>query len=295
MVLVNPYVCLWFSLSNFTLRLRSLQAFSAMEAPLSSATPPLPTPVAPPPTVENVQHPSSIYFLHPNENPSLILVSTPLIGLNYHSWARTTKMSASCPKTNSSSSIDQFLHLLPPILYFLLWSIVTPWFSHGLHVTWNLQLLRASFGWTRPMKFGMSFVTVSLKAIFSALRIFRMRFCFWNKAISMSQGTSSKWKHCGMSWRFFVLYLFVVVPLRAFAVLSTMSSLEACRSRDQISQRLKRIICCHSFSSHVTGSASSFEQGVFPCDSARTIVLNRWWLGDAFSCKCNSKLFSTFH
>ena len=35
----------------------------------------------------------SVYFLHPSENPSLILVSTPLNGSNYHSWARAMKMS----------------------------------------------------------------------------------------------------------------------------------------------------------------------------------------------------------
>ncbi|KAK4277055.1 hypothetical protein QN277_015110 [Acacia crassicarpa] len=34
------------------------------------------------------QDPSSCYYMHPNENPSLILVSSPLIGTNYHHWAR---------------------------------------------------------------------------------------------------------------------------------------------------------------------------------------------------------------
>ncbi|KAK4260423.1 hypothetical protein QN277_003540 [Acacia crassicarpa] len=34
------------------------------------------------------QDPSSCYFMHPNENPSLVLVSSPLTGTNYHHWAR---------------------------------------------------------------------------------------------------------------------------------------------------------------------------------------------------------------
>ncbi|XP_019157174.1 PREDICTED: uncharacterized protein LOC109153764 [Ipomoea nil] len=36
---------------------------------------------------------ASPFFLHPNENPSLILVSTLLDGRNYHPWARAMEMS----------------------------------------------------------------------------------------------------------------------------------------------------------------------------------------------------------
>nr|GMD41232.1 uncharacterized protein LOC109161700 [Ipomoea batatas] len=36
--------------------------------------------------------PASPFFLHPNENPSLILVSTALDGRNYHPWARAMEM-----------------------------------------------------------------------------------------------------------------------------------------------------------------------------------------------------------
>ncbi|XP_050211821.1 uncharacterized protein LOC126661981 [Mercurialis annua] len=35
---------------------------------------------------------SSPYYLHPSENPSLILVSPPLNGQNYHSWFRSMRM-----------------------------------------------------------------------------------------------------------------------------------------------------------------------------------------------------------
>nr|GMD40695.1 uncharacterized protein LOC109168309 [Ipomoea batatas] len=36
--------------------------------------------------------PASPFFLHPNENPSLILVSAVLDGRNYHPWAREMEM-----------------------------------------------------------------------------------------------------------------------------------------------------------------------------------------------------------
>ena len=36
---------------------------------------------------------SNPYYLHPNDNPSLVLVSPPLDGKNYHSWARSMKLS----------------------------------------------------------------------------------------------------------------------------------------------------------------------------------------------------------
>ncbi|MCI78498.1 hypothetical protein A2U01_0099768, partial [Trifolium medium] len=34
----------------------------------------------------------NLYFLHPNENPSLVLVTPPLSGPNYHSWSRAMTM-----------------------------------------------------------------------------------------------------------------------------------------------------------------------------------------------------------
>ncbi|XP_050207369.1 uncharacterized protein LOC126656794 [Mercurialis annua] len=37
-------------------------------------------------------NPSNPFYLHPSENPSLILISPPLNGQNYHSWARSMKM-----------------------------------------------------------------------------------------------------------------------------------------------------------------------------------------------------------
>jgi len=37
------------------------------------------------------QNPSSPYYIHPSENPSNIMVSSLLVGPNYHSWARSMK------------------------------------------------------------------------------------------------------------------------------------------------------------------------------------------------------------
>nr|GMC78426.1 uncharacterized protein LOC109166622 [Ipomoea batatas] len=44
----------------------------------------------------NSQTHSNPYFLHINENPALELVSFPLVGSNYHPWARAMSMSLSC-------------------------------------------------------------------------------------------------------------------------------------------------------------------------------------------------------
>nr|GLL19619.1 uncharacterized protein LOC109166622 [Ipomoea trifida] len=44
----------------------------------------------------NSQTHSNPYFLHLNENPALELVSFPLVGSNYHPWARAMSMSLSC-------------------------------------------------------------------------------------------------------------------------------------------------------------------------------------------------------
>ncbi|XP_028783620.1 uncharacterized protein LOC114739708 [Neltuma alba] len=35
---------------------------------------------------------SSPYYIHPNENPALVLVSPPLDGSNYHGWSRAMRM-----------------------------------------------------------------------------------------------------------------------------------------------------------------------------------------------------------
>lgn len=44
-------------------------------------------------TPENLKDTSHDYYIHPNENPSLVLVTPILDGSNYHGWARAMEMS----------------------------------------------------------------------------------------------------------------------------------------------------------------------------------------------------------
>jgi hypothetical protein len=41
------------------------------------------------------------YFLHPNENPALVLVTPLLSGNNYHSWSRSMTVALRSRKQNS--------------------------------------------------------------------------------------------------------------------------------------------------------------------------------------------------
>nr|GMC77861.1 uncharacterized protein LOC109192811 [Ipomoea batatas] len=59
-------------------------------APSAVATP---TVQAPAGTIFDPNDSASPFYLHPSENPSLILVSTVLDGCNYHPWARAMEMS----------------------------------------------------------------------------------------------------------------------------------------------------------------------------------------------------------
>ncbi|XP_019164428.1 PREDICTED: uncharacterized protein LOC109160607 [Ipomoea nil] len=60
-----------------------------------TATPPPPAPANVILTGANFDPNDAIspYFLHPSENPSLVLVSSALNGQNYHPWARAMEMS----------------------------------------------------------------------------------------------------------------------------------------------------------------------------------------------------------
>jgi len=42
-------------------------------------------------SVNNPQNPSSPYYLHPGENPGMILINIQLNGTNYHTWSRAMK------------------------------------------------------------------------------------------------------------------------------------------------------------------------------------------------------------
>nr|GMC49278.1 uncharacterized protein LOC109168309 [Ipomoea batatas] len=53
----------------------------------------MPTVQAPAGTIFDPNDSASPFYLHPSENPSLVLVSTVLDGRNYHPWARAMEMS----------------------------------------------------------------------------------------------------------------------------------------------------------------------------------------------------------
>ncbi|XP_052489790.1 uncharacterized protein LOC105764346 [Gossypium raimondii] len=70
--------------------------------------------------------PSSPYYLHPNENPALVLVSPVLSSSNYHFWSRAMTM-AFYPRTSSSllTAPSRFHH--EQILFILPGNDVTLW------------------------------------------------------------------------------------------------------------------------------------------------------------------------
>jgi len=43
------------------------------------------------PSKNDQRNPASAYYLHPGENPGMVLVTPHLDGTNYHSWSRAMK------------------------------------------------------------------------------------------------------------------------------------------------------------------------------------------------------------
>ena len=62
--------------------------------------------------LEDVQDPSSPYFLHPNKSLALVLVSTLLNGSNYHRWSCAMKMSLL--SRNKLKLVDGTIVMLDP-------------------------------------------------------------------------------------------------------------------------------------------------------------------------------------
>ncbi|KAK4280236.1 hypothetical protein QN277_011883 [Acacia crassicarpa] len=67
---------------------------SNSDADASSATNKSPSLASPPSTTSPpIVDLASPFYIHPNENLKLILVSPPLDGPNYHNWARAMRSS----------------------------------------------------------------------------------------------------------------------------------------------------------------------------------------------------------
>jgi len=82
---------------------------------------------------------SNPYYLHPNENPSLVLVSPPLDEKDYHSWAISMKLSLI--SKNKLKFVDGSLSqpsLLDP--FYGAWercnTMVLGWLHHSMFVVW---------------------------------------------------------------------------------------------------------------------------------------------------------------
>ena len=60
----------------------------------SGSSPSQPTPVNVPDMSNHdpAQNPSSLFYIHPSESPSTVIVSPLLTGNNYHSWSRSVRM-----------------------------------------------------------------------------------------------------------------------------------------------------------------------------------------------------------
>ncbi|XP_019156439.1 PREDICTED: uncharacterized protein LOC109153113 [Ipomoea nil] len=93
---------------------------TATTDPSSVATPPNTAPANSIPTRANfdTNDAASPFFLHPNENPSLVLVSSVLNGRNYHPWARAMEMSLL--SKNKLGFVDGTI-VVPKIAQTILW------------------------------------------------------------------------------------------------------------------------------------------------------------------------------
>ncbi|XP_057993056.1 uncharacterized protein LOC131174038 [Hevea brasiliensis] len=84
---------------------------------------------------DHLTNPSNPYFLHPNENPALVLVSHVLSGSNYHSWARAMRMALQ--SKNKMKFVDGTLKM-PATTYpiFSVWercnTMVVSWITHAI-------------------------------------------------------------------------------------------------------------------------------------------------------------------
>ncbi|XP_058008186.1 uncharacterized protein LOC131182858 [Hevea brasiliensis] len=86
-------------------------------------------------TNDYLQNPSNPFYLHPNENPALVLVFPVLTGKNYHSWSRAMRMSLVLK--NKIKFIDGII-TVPPItdLMYPAWEkcnmMVLSWITRSL-------------------------------------------------------------------------------------------------------------------------------------------------------------------
>ncbi|XP_061364355.1 uncharacterized protein LOC133307808 [Gastrolobium bilobum] len=105
------------------------------------------------PIVDDPSNPGSTYYVHPNENPSLVLVSSLMDGKNYHNWARSMKMALI--SKNKLSFVNGTISVPDPSdPYFAAWercnTMVLSWLHHSITQSISQSILwmdRASDVW----------------------------------------------------------------------------------------------------------------------------------------------------
>ncbi|KAK4273339.1 hypothetical protein QN277_021762 [Acacia crassicarpa] len=126
--------------------------------------------------------PSSHFYIHPNENPALVLVAPPLDGANYHSWSKSMHMALL--SKNKLQFIDG--SLVPPsstILIYRHGNIVTTLFKVGSLALFLQQSPRAFCGSILPLRFGLIYIQDFLNRIYFASLIFKKRYATFGKVI----------------------------------------------------------------------------------------------------------------
>ena len=98
--------------------------------------------------------PSNTFFLHPNENPSLVLVQLALDGTNYHSWNKSIKMTLI--SKNNYGFVDGTIQKPPSMLLLILQLL-------AYIVSTYLERFPIEVG-KRPSK-GLSLISIDLKSL----------------------------------------------------------------------------------------------------------------------------------
>ena len=141
------------------------------------------------------QDPCSPYFLHPNENPVLVLVSSLLNGSNYHSWSRAIKMSLL--STNKLKFVDR--SILMPVATDPLhpyWeqcnTMMLSWIMHSLEpsITQSVLWMDKAYEVWDELKERFS------HGDFFGSQIYRMRLFHWSNVNFQWLNTSQNWRYC---------------------------------------------------------------------------------------------------
>lgn len=158
------------------------------------------------------------YYLHPNENLSLVLVSSLLDDKNYHTWARS--MHIALISKNKEKFIDGTL--TKPLVFNPLYA---PWIRcNTMVLAWTHRSISDSIAksvlWidcaTSVCKKICNFDF--LMVIYSTFQIFKKIRTNFAKVLLMFQTILRKWRLCGMNYKRIVLSLLDLAPFLVLVV-----------------------------------------------------------------------------